>query len=894
MSGRAPRAARVLLGLVAERDDSIWLLDDLEELYAAKLADDGRWRANAWYWSQVVRSVLPLARRRLRPKLPVSQPWNPPMPFLPQESKPGERVARALYHLRHAFRRLLREPAFTTAAVLTLALGVGANVAVFAVVEAVLLRPLGYVEADRLVILNHRDQRTGITKEFIAIGDYVDIIGRQSAFESVAAYGTLEAMIFGGGEPYRVVGLSAAPGLLELLRVRPVLGRSLRPEDALPGAGRVVVLGYEHWRDRYGSDRSILGRSIRINNFDRTVVGVTPPGFRFPPAATTEVVIPMTLPQQAPAQRKSGWTFAVGRLKPGRTIQDASADLSRISRQLEEEFPQSNRASSYYGVALRDALVGSTKSALVLLLAAVGVVLLIACANVANLLLARSLSRRREMALRMALGASRGRLAAQLLSESLVLALVASIVGILFAHWGARALVALVPRSVSVPGLADVHINAAVLAFAIGLTVITTLTFGLVAMTTVRADGAAGILIGGGRLSMSAPARRAASGLVVAEVALAIVLLIGAGLIVRTFMRLLSVDPGFRVDRVMTMDVALPPDRYQEAAARDGFYRQAFAALRAVRGVEDVGAAVVTPLTGNNWTVAFERPELPVPPSERPPEVGWQVASGGYFRTLHIPLVAGRLFDERDHANSPPVVIISEAIQKRYFRNENPIGRQLKGGNGIVEIVGVVGDIRRAGLRDDPRADLYFPFERNPSGSITVFVRTTSDPTRALPTLQAAVKSVEPRVVLGQAMTLSDIASESVRTTKLVLWLLGIFATTALALAAVGIYGVMSYVVRQRTREIGTRIALGATRLDILWLVMRQGVAIAGFGTAIGLLGGLLATRSLGSILYGVSSSDPLTLAASAGVLLFAIMAACYLPARRAARVDPARTLAEL
>jgi putative ABC transport system permease protein len=310
--------------------------------------------------------------------------------------------------------------------------------------------------------------------------------------------------------------------------------------------------------------------------------------------------------------------------------------------------------------------------------------------------------------------------------------------------------------------------------------------------------------------------------------------------------------------------------------------------------VEDVGAAVVTPLTGNNWTVPFERPELPVPPTERPPEVGWQVASGGYFTTLHIPLVAGRLFDERDHANSPPVVIISEAIQKRYFRNENPLGRQLKAGNGTVEIVGVVGDIRRAGLRDDPRADLYFPFERNPSGSITVFVRTASDPARALPTLQAAVKSVDTRVVLGQSVTLAEVASESVRTTKLVLWLLGIFATTALALAAVGIYGVMSYVVRQRTREIGTRIALGATRLDILWLVMRQGVVIAGLGTAIGLLGGLLATRSLGSILYGVSSSDPLTLTASAGVLVLAIMAACYLPARRAARVDPARTLAEL
>jgi putative ABC transport system permease protein len=901
---RPPRFARALVALATERTERPWLLADLDELYATKCVARGAARAGVWYWWQVIRSIPPLLAHRMRRRMssPTHLPAagtratrNPaPMPLLISPIPPAERSLTAAYYLRHAFRRLLREPAFTAAAVLTLALGVGANVAVFAVVEAVLLRPLGYADADRLVIINHRDQRTGITKEFIAIGDYVDLVARQSSFEAVAGYGSWQATIAGDGEPYRVPALGAAPGLLELLRVRPLLGRTIRPEDSRPGAAPVVLLGHDLWKTKFGGDSGIVGRSVRINEKEQTVVGVAPPGFQFPPTATTAVIFPQTLPATAPAQRKNGWIFAVARLKPGRTIEDAGVDLTTVSRQLEHEFPQQNQGSIYYAVSLRDALVGSTKPALVLLLAAVGIVLLIACANVANLLLARSLARRREMALRTALGAGRGRLAAQLLSESLALALVASVVGIMIAHWGARALVSLVPQSVNVPGLADVHVNGAVLAFALGLTVVTTLAFGLIAMTTVRLEGAAAILVGGGRLSTGSAARKAAAALVVVEVALAVVLLVGAGLVVRTFSRLLSVDPGFHIENVMTMDIALPAERYRDVAARDGYYRRAFAALRAVPGVREVGAAVVTPLTGNDWTGPFERPEHPVPPGERPPDVGWQAAFGTYFKALGIPLIAGRVFDERDGPNGPTTVIISDAIRQRYFPNEDAVGKQIKVGDNRFEIVGVVGNIRRTGLRDDPRADLYFALEHNPGGEVTLFIRTAGDPDRALPALQAALKGVDSRTTVNAARSLAAVAAESVRTTKLVLWLLGIFATTALVLAAVGIYGVMSYVVRQRTREIGTRIALGATRRDILWLVMRDGALIAAGGTIAGLLIGLAATRSLASILYGVSASDPATLSVAAGVLVATIMAACYLPARRAASVDPARTLAEL
>ena len=343
----------------------------------------------------------------------------------------------------------------------------------------------------------------------------------------------------------------------------------------------------------------------------------------------------------------------------------------------------------------------------------------------------------------------------------------------------------------------------------------------------------------------------------------------------------------------MTMDLQLPGNRYRERPAREGFYTQAFAEMKGIPGVQEIGAAAVTPLTGNNWTAAFERPEQPVPAGERPPEVGWQLASNGYFKALQIPLVAGRLFDERDSRPGPPAVIVSEAIQKRFFPNESAVGKRVKQGDQTLEIVGVVGNIRRAGLRDEPRADMYFPFEANKPGQTTLFVRTASDPEKSLAALEAAIAKIEPNAFLSETQTLANVASESERVTRVVLWLLGVFAVTSLALAAIGIYGVMSYAVRQRTREIGTRIALGATRTNILWLVLQQGALIAAVGTVVGLATGLATTRFLSSILYGVSGTDPLTLSVAVVLLVITIMLACYVPARRAASVDPAKTLAE-
>ena len=661
----------------------------------------------------------------------------------------SERIAMFFYYLRHGFQRLLREPAFTVAAVLTLALGVGANVAVFAVVEAVLLRPLPYEKPEEIVIMNHRDLRTGITKEFIGLGDFVDITQRQTVFSHLATYGSGQITIYGEQEPFQVGALTATPALFPLLNVRPVAGRVFEANDVRPQAPPVMMLGYRLWQERYGGDPAMVGRSIRVGQQTRTVVGIMPPNFRFPPTADNDVILPITgMPQQVPAQRKAGWILAVARLKPGQTAQSATNHLADMSRQFERDFPEQNQATTYFAQPLRDALVGNTKTALVLMLAAVAVVLLIACANVANLQLARSLARRREIAVRMALGAGRGRLATLLLTESLVLAIVASAVGVVFAQWGVRALVALVPESVNVPGLGDVHMNGLVLTFALTITMVTALAFGLIAALTVRLENAGDVLVSAGRATMSAIARRATSGLVVAEVALAVVLLIGAGLILRSFAGLLAVDPGFRYQNVMTVAVQVPMDRYASPEARSVLYTRAFEALRALPDVEDVGAGVVVPLTGNNWTVPFERPEVPLPAGERAPDVGWQNASGGFFQALGIPLVAGRLFDERDRPGSAPVVIISEAIQRTYFPEGNAVGRMVRLGDQNAEIVGVVGNIRRAGLRDEPRADMYFSFERTPGGQITLFIRhgRRSGPLAGFDTIDAARHRTQHRV----------------------------------------------------------------------------------------------------------------------------------------------------
>ena len=807
---------------------------------------------------------------------------------------PAEVLSMFLNDLRHAFRLLYRDPGFTLTAVLTLTLGVGANVTVFAVVNALLLRPLPYPDADHLVILEHRDRRTGITKEFIALGDHVDLRARQASFESVAGYGHGRSVLYVNNEPVDVASLAASPELLSTLRAVPHAGRALSAEDARQGAAPVVMLGYEFWQRHFGGDPTVVGRSIKIglNPLMRQIVGIAPPGFRFPAAATTDVIFPMGLPAQAPANRKNGWTFAVARLKPGVTVEAANSELTALSLQMQQEHPTQNQGSEYFAVPVRDAMVGDTKSALMLLLAAVGLVLLIACANVANLLAARSLGRRQEMSIRVALGAGRGKIVAQLLAESVALAVVAGTCAVLFARWAIPALVSLMPASVRVATPESIRIDVTVLLFAALISLMTTVAFSLFSALGFRRDNTAGTLVSPGRVTTGAAVRRATSTLVAAEIALALVLLTGAGLVLRSFSNLLSVDPGFRADGVLRADFGAPVDRYRDVGARVALHERIFEAVQALPGVEAVGVGVVTPLTGNNWTAGFERADRPVPQGQRPPDVGWQSASGGYFRALGIPLLAGRLFTTEDGPSAPPVVIISDAIRDQFFKGEDPVGRKVKLGNGDAEIVGVVGNIRRAALTDAPRLDLYFPQEHSPANAITLFVRTSGDPMQLAAPLRATLRTVEPGMLVRDIKSMDEVTRESVEVTRLALSLLVAFAVTAIALAGVGIYGVMSYVVRQRMREIGTRMALGATPGGILWLVLGHGARIAIAGTLIGLATSFIAGRALRSLLFATSPTDPWILLAAAGVLFVTALAACYLPARRATRVDPVRTLA--
>ena len=805
-----------------------------------------------------------------------------------QDASSRNYFAMIIQDFRRALRIFRLEPGFAAAAVLTLALGIGANTALFAVVEAVLLRPLPVNGADELVILRHRDTNTGITKEFLGTGDLLDLKARVQTLRDVTEYGNAQATLFEGDEPVRLSGLGATPELFAALQIQPAMGRLIGAEDVRRGAAPVVMISYELWQTRFGSDPNIIGRGILLNAARRPVIGVLPQGFHFPPNAATDIALPLTLPATQPAQRKNGWVPALGRLKPGQSIASATAELDALSREFEAQYPEQNRGTRYYAVSLRDALVGDTRRPLLLLLAAVGFVLLIACVNVGNLLLARALGRRQEMAVRTALGAAWTRLAAQVLAESLVLALAGGVIGVLIAWQAAPVLAALVPETTQVPALREVGLNLPVAVFSLMVSLLSAVLFAIVATVGLVKSEQRVALISTRGTSMDLGARRAAAVLVAGEIALAGILLVGAGLTLRSFANLIAVNPGFRVDHVLTAQINLPPGKYRTPQAQAEAWGRLFAALEQLPQVEHAGAAAVTPLTGNNWTIPFERDDRPSPSGEKPPELGWQAATRGYFAALGIPLRAGRLFDDHDAAAAITPVIISESIATRYFPGEDPIGRKLRGGDNGLEIVGVVGDIRRAALTDQPRMDMYLPLA-GPGN--TVFIRTAGDPLAALPAVRTALRAAEPSILVQGARTFDDIASASIAIARLAMRLLAGFAIVAVILAAIGIYGVMAYSVRRRTREIGTRVALGADRGAIIRLIMREGGVITIAGVIAGLASGLIAARSLSAVLYGVPAADPVSLIAAAAVLAATGLAACYVPARRASRIDPARTL---
>ncbi len=788
--------------------------------------------------------------------------------------------------VRFAARSLVRARGFTTVAVIALALGIGANTAIFSVVNAVLLRPLPYREPQRLVWF--WEVQPFLDRAPFSAPDFADYRGQNQTFESVVAFRGGNLTLTGAGEPERISGAQVDAGFFPILGVRPALGRDFTADEDKPGApAAVVVLSHGFWQRKHGGDSQIVGKALTFNGRTYSVVGVMPPGFSFP--GETELWTPLGL-NPAGQQRGSHWLIVIGRLKPGVSLARAQADIDVVVRRLQQQYPPSNQGHSVTLVSLEERLVGHVRRALLVLLAAVGFVLLIACANVANLMLARAAVRRREIAIRAALGAGRWRLVRQLLAESAVLGVIGGAAGLVLAAGAMRAMVALAPANV--PRLSEVRLDLSVLAFTLAASLFTALLFGLAPAFDAARASVADFLKESGRTSSAGAGRaKLRSGLVIAEIALAVVLLAGAGLMLRSFVVLQQVEPGLRPEGLLTARVSLiGRSAFNQPRLWADFYDRVLANVRQLPGVKAAAAINLLPLDdfgiGNSTNFrVIGRPE-PAPKDMPLSEI--RVVSLDYFRTMGIPLIKGRVFTERDTKDSEPVAVISESLAWQIFPGEDPLGKRItvsidKGS----EIVGVAGNVHDYGLDAPLRLESYIPMAQMPNPLLTIVVRTAGDPRALVPAFRQAVWSVENDRPIYAIRTMEQVISRSVAQPRFRTALLGLFAALALLLAAVGIYGVISYAVAQRVQEIGIRVALGATRPDVLRLVMGQGMLLAGSGLALGLAGAWAGTRWISALLFGIRPTEPVVFGALVLLLALVALLACWAPARRATRVDP-------
>jgi putative ABC transport system permease protein len=803
-----------------------------------------------------------------------------------------------LQDIRYGARVLAKHKAFTAVAVVTLALGIGANTAIFSVVNELLLRPLPYKDAERLVMLwevspEGRHQNNTSRANFTAWRE------QSKSYEGVAAFSDWRINLTGTGDPEEIAAQLATPNLFRVLGVAPLLGRTLTDEDGQPHAPNVAVLGYGIWQRKFGGDRSIVGKTITLNGAPVTVVGVMPANFEWNVMSKSgtgrpaEMWIPLPMPTgDAEGAAHGRFLLVVARLKPGVTREQAEAELKTVESRLADAEPRYNKNYSAEVIPVREQFFGSVRYALWILLGAVGLVLLIACANVANLLLSRAAAREREIALRTALGARRSRIVRQLLTESILLALCGSLLGLALAWWGIKALVAISPRDLI--NLEGVGLNLTVLGWTLAVSLLTGVIFGLApALEATRVDLNDALKEGGkGAGGQSARSRGLRSVLVVAEVALALVLLASAGLLVRSFMRLQRIDTGFNTENVLTMVVRLPGSKYKEDPQYVAFFRRAEEQLRALPGVRGVGIVNYLPLYGGLGSgTGFTIEGRPAPPPGQGPSTNVRVADAGYFPAMDIPLLRGRRFTDAEDSEPRHVVIISESLAKEYFPNEDPLGKRIDvdmfDTPRLTEIVGVVGDARYDSLTDPPQPTVYFPESELTYAFMTFTIRTTGDPSEMAPAARRVISSLDPDQPVSDVRTMRQVMSERIARARFNTLLLGLFAGLATLLAAVGIFGVMNYAVTLRTREIGLRMALGAQPGRVLMLILRQGLLLTLAGIAAGLLGALALTRLMSSLLYGVDATDPLTFAAIVVLLGVVSLVACYIPARRATRVDP-------
>ncbi|HXM13473.1 MAG TPA: ABC transporter permease [Terriglobales bacterium] len=794
--------------------------------------------------------------------------------------------------LRYALRQLRKSPGFATVAIATLALGIGANTAIFSIANGVLLRDLPYQDPQRLALLwnigrgdDNRDQ--------LSFTDIDDYRSQNDVFENVVAFGNWSATFTGAGDPARIPGMQVGNGYLSLMRVQPMLGRDFLPDEQIEGKDQVIILTYGLWQSRFAGDPQVVGRQISLSGRPYTIIGVTPKDFPMLPTTLVDGPAQFYRPvaeKHDDKERLSRHLRAMARLKPGVTVEQAQSDLEVINHGLAKQFPDEYSTTGVRVVKLRDDIAAGLRPALWMLLGAIGFLLLIACANLSNLLLVRGIGRQKEVAIRSALGADRARIVQYVLTESVLLALCGGMVGILLAFWSTKFIVTIGTKVI--PQLVGVSLDGRVLAFTAGLSLATGLLFGLVPALRLSGFTLSDALKEGARSSGAAhdTFRKV---LAVSEIALSLVLLAGAGLLLRSFSKLYGVDPGFRSDHLLTMDIGLPSAKYLAGTEKPlAFYRELLGRINALPGVESAGAVNVLPL-GTNFDTAGTEPEGFVHGPGETPYPERYIVTPGYLAAVGIRLVRGRLFSDADRESAPLVVLISDTAAERWWPNQDPIGRRIKvpgfdvGAQPWRTVVGVVRDVKQAGLDAPQTMQIYLPHAQYRNGYLTLVVRTKSDPMSLAAEVRRQVMQVDPEQAVSNIATMDQVLSDSIVSRRFSATLLGILAGLGLLLAAIGVYGVISYGVSQRTREIGIRIALGAKRKDVLSLVVAQGMKLLLLGVGAGIVSALLLTPALSSLLFGVSPSDPVTFAGSAIFLAAVALFACYIPARRAAKVDP-------
>src|SRR5215207_2777394 len=809
-----------------------------------------------------------------------------------REVRVGHFLGTVWQDMRYGVRTLVKSPGFTVVAVLSLALGIGANTAIFSVVNGILLRPLPYPESERIVAVWHtppQESFPGMKTFSVSPGNYLDWKEQSRAFEQMAVYQYAGlSMSGGGGDPVPVTGAAVSSDFFSVLRTQADRGRTFSPDEEQQGRDQVVVLGHGLWQRAFGADPNLVGRTVNLNSRTFTVVGIMPAGFEFP--AEAELWVPLAWDAAERQTRAIHDYLVVARLKWDASLAQAQAEMSTISSRLEQQYPEANKGWGAVVIPLQEDLVGDVRPALLVLFSAVGFVLLIACANVANLMLARGANRRKEIALRIALGATRGRIVRQLLCESVLLAVVGGLLGLMLAGWGGPLLVRL--SAGTLPDSAAVGVDS----WALGFTLLVSLAAGVLAgvapaMQFSKHELSETLKQGSGRGGGGSVKQRTRKALVVCEVALSLILLVGAGLMIRSFWKLQNVDPGFDTSNTLTVSVLLPSTRYSEPQQQLAFQDRVLEQIRALPGVVSAGSTTTIPLTGRGSRQPFTLEGQPAPPVSEQPLAQTRYVSPEYFRAMGIPLKQGRPFEERDRDGAPQVVVISEAMARRFWPGQNPVGQQLTASfheqQGPREIVGVVGDVKSNGLDDEAAATMYLSFRQAPRPWITFVARTASDPQGFVQPVSRALYAVDREQALSSVRTMEQVLAESLSGRRFNMTLLMTFAGLALALAAVGVYGVMNYSVMLRRRELGIRIALGARALDVLRLVLGQGLVLTLIGVGVGMAGAYALTRLMASLLYGVTATDFVTFGSVSGVIILVGLLASFIPARRATKVDP-------